>query len=69
MSSVGRVTEITAKSESSFDDAIRVGIERATQTLRNVTSAWVKEQEVEIEPGSGSIKSYKVNLLVTFVLE
>jgi flavin-binding protein dodecin len=69
MSSVGRVSEITAKSESSFDDAIRVGIARATQTLRGVTSAWVKEQEVEIDPQSGQIRSFKVNLLVTFVLE
>jgi len=69
VSSVARVTEITAKSESSFDDAIRVAIERASETLRGMTSAWVKEQEVEIDPESGGITAYKVNLLVTFVLE
>ena len=69
MSSVARVTEITAKSESSFDDAIRVAVERASETLRGMTSAWVKEQEVEIDPDSGRITAYKVNLLVTFVLE
>lgn len=67
MPSVARVTELSAKSETSFEDAIRVAVERATQTLRNVTSAWVKEQEVEIS--NGSITGYKVNLLVTFVLE
>ena len=69
MSSVARVTEITAKSESSFDDAIRVAVERASETLRGMTSAWVKEQEVEIDPESGRITANKVNLLVTFVLE
>ena len=69
MSSVARVSEITAKSESSFDDAIRVAVQRASETLRGLTSAWVKEQEVEIDPESGRITAYKVNLLVTFVLE
>jgi flavin-binding protein dodecin len=67
MASVARVTEISAISEQSFEDAIRVGIERASQTLRNLQSAWVKEQEVQIR--DGAISGYKVNLEVTFVLE
>jgi dodecin len=64
---VARVTEISAMSDTSFEDAIKLGVERATQTLRGVTSAWVKEQEVEIS--DGRVNSYKVNLLVTFVLD
>ena len=67
MASVARVTEISARSETSFEDAIAKGVERATETLRNVKSAWVKEQEVEIE--NGKISSYKVNMMVTFVLD
>ena len=67
MSTVARVTEISADSESSFDDAIKVAVDRASQTLRGVTGAWVKEQEVQVR--DGRIASYKVNLLVTFVLE
>ncbi|MDQ6877315.1 MAG: dodecin family protein [Candidatus Dormibacteraeota bacterium] len=67
MSSVGRVTEITARSEKSFDDAIQTGVERAAKTLRNVTSAWVKEQQVDVS--DGKVTAYQVNLLVTFVLE
>ena len=67
MASVARVTEISAISEQSFEDAIRVGVERANQTLRNVQSAWVKEQEVEIS--GGQISGYKVNMLISFVLE
>jgi dodecin len=65
--SVATVTEISAVSDTSFEDAIQQGIARATKTLRNVEGAWVKDQNVMIE--DGNIKGYKVNLEVTFVLE
>ena len=68
MSEVARVTEISARSAESFEDAIRLGIARATKTLRGVKSAWIKEQEVIIG-GDGEITEYQVNMLVTFVLE
>ena len=67
MSSVARVTEISSRSEKSFEDAIRHGIARASKTLRNVTSAWVKEQRIDV--AGGKIKEYQVNLLITFILE
>lgn len=67
MGDVARVTEITARSETSFEDAVKIGIERATETLRNVSGAWVKEQKVEIE--EGRIVAYQVDMLVTFVLD
>lgn len=65
--SVARVTEISATSEKSFEDAIQQGISRATKTLRNVRSAWIKEQEVSLE--NDRISAYKVNMLITFVLD
>jgi dodecin len=64
---VARVTEITARSDTSFEDAIQLGLARATSTLRGVTSAWVKEQSIDVS--DGNIVGYRVNLLVTFVLE
>jgi len=64
---VARVTEITARSDTSFEDAIRVGLERAGRTVRNITSAWVKEQKVEVS--DGAIVAWQVDLQVTFVLE
>jgi flavin-binding protein dodecin len=64
---VARVTEISSTSPKSFDDAIQQGIARATKTLRNVRSAWVKEQRVDIK--GDEITEYQVNLMVTFVLE
>ena len=66
--SVARVTEISATSDTSFEDAIKLGLERATSTLRGVKSAWVKEQKLDVDEG-GSVIAYQVNLLVTFVLE
>lgn len=67
MASVGRVTELTARSTKSFEDAVQFGISRANKTLRNVTSAWVKEQRCEVS--EGKITNYQVNLLVTFILD
>lgn len=64
---VARVTEISSTSPKGFDDAITQGIARATKTLRNVKSAWVKEQRVDVE--NGRVTEYQVNLLVTFLLE
>lgn len=65
--SVARVVEISSTSPKSFEDAIVQGIARATETLRNVKSAWVKEQEAEVK--DGKVVAYKVNLKVTFVLD
>lgn len=65
--SVARVIEISSTSPKSFEDAIEKGVARATKTLRNVKSAWVKEQEIKIEGNKAS--EYRVNLLVTFVLD
>jgi len=65
--SVARVTEITSSSPKGFDEAMRVGIERATKTLQNVTGAWIKNQEVVIV--KGKITEYRVRLKVTFILK
>jgi hypothetical protein len=63
---VAKVTEITATSNKSFEDAVAKGVKRANQTLKNVTGAWVADQEVVVE--KGKITSYKVRMKVTFVL-
>jgi flavin-binding protein dodecin len=65
--SVARVTELSATSDTSFEDAIQQAVARATSTLRGVEGAWIKDQNVLIE--NGSISGYKVNVEVTFVLE
>lgn len=65
--SIARITEISSTSEKSFEDAIQSAVTRATQTLRNVRGAWVKEQQIKID--NGRIIEYQVNLMITFVLE
>jgi flavin-binding protein dodecin len=65
--SIARITEISSTSGKSFEDAIQSGVNRATQTLRNVRSAWVKEQQIRID--NGKIVEYQVNLMITFILD
>ena len=65
--SIARITEISSTSGKSFEDAIQSAVARATRTLRNVRSAWVKEQQIKID--GGKIVEYQVNLMITFVLD
>ncbi|HUS85337.1 MAG TPA: dodecin family protein [Anaerolineales bacterium] len=65
--SVAKISEISATSNVSFDDAIRQGIVRANKTLRNVKSVWIKEQHVRVE--NEIISEYQVNMLITFILD
>ena len=65
--SIAKVSEISATSSKSFEDAIKEGIARANKTLRNVRSAWIKEQQVRVN--AGSITEYQVNMMITFVID
>lgn len=65
--SIGRVTEISATSTESFDDAVKQGIQRASKTLRNIESAWIKDSNVNVS--NGNVSEFRVNLAVTFLLD
>ena len=65
--SVAKVSEISASSPKSFEDAIKQGLSRAAKTLRNIRSAWIKEQQVRYD--GQRITEYQVNMMVTFVLD
>jgi flavin-binding protein dodecin len=64
---VAKVSEISASSEKSFDDAMRQGLARANKTLKNITGAWVADQEITV--AKGKITGYRVRMRITFVLE
>lgn len=64
--SVARVTEISASSPKSFEDAVQIGIDRACKTLDGVQGAWIKEQKVVIK--NNKIVEYRATMKVTFVL-
>ena len=65
--SVAKITEISATSKKSFDDAVEQGIKRANKTLKNVTGAWISEMKVDV--ADGKVSSYRVNMKVTFILK
>lgn len=65
--SIAKVSEISATSTQGFQDAIEQGLARANKTLRNVRSAWIKEQQVRVT--DGSITEFQVNMMVTFVID
>jgi flavin-binding protein dodecin len=65
--SVAKVIELTSTSATSFEDAIQKGIARADKTLKNVEGAWIKEQKVMVK--DGKINGYRVNMMVTFILD
>lgn len=65
--SIAKIIELTATSDTSFEDAIQRGVAKASATLRNVEGAWIKEQKVVVK--DGRIKSYRVDMMVTFVLD
>lgn len=65
--SIAKISEISATSNESFDDAIRQGIMRANKTLRNVKSVWIKEQHVRVE--NEEISRYQVNMAITFIID
>ena len=64
--SIARVTEITAASTKSFEDAINGGLSKANETLENIEGAWVKDMKVKVT--DGRVSEYRVNLKLTFVL-
>jgi flavin-binding protein dodecin len=65
--SVAKILEISARSEKSFEDAIRQGIARADETVKHVQGAWVEEQKVIVN--DGEIKAFEVIMKVTFIIE
>lgn len=67
MSSVAKIIEISADSQTSFDDALQLGIKQASESVRNVRSVWVKDQEVLVENGKPAV--YRSHLKVTFQID
>lgn len=63
---IAKNIEITAGSTTGFEDAVRTGIERASQTIDNIQGAWVKEQKVTVS--EGQISEYRVTMIVSFIL-
>lgn len=67
LTSVAKVIEITAESPENFEDAIRLAVAKAGQTVHGIKGAWVSQQQVKVE--GGEVVGFRVDLKVTFVLD
>ena len=66
--SIAKIIELNAASKSSLDDAVRAGLKKCAETVKNIKGAWVNEIKV-VTDGSGNVTEWRVNLRVTFVVE
>ena len=66
--SVAKVLEISSSSEVSVEDAVRKGLKKVAETVKNIKGAWISEQKV-VTDDSGEVIQWHVNLRITFVVE
>lgn len=64
---VAKILELTSRSTESFDDAVVSVLDKAGESVHNIQSAWVKDQQVILD--DGSIKDFQVTLKVTFLVD
>jgi flavin-binding protein dodecin len=65
--SILKVIEIMSSSEKSWEDAAAKGISKASKTVKNVRSAWVKDQSVSVK--DGKVAEYRVTMKLSFEVE
>lgn len=65
--SIAKVTEVISSSTKGFDDAVEEGVKRASKTLKNVKSIWIKEQKAMVD--DGKIVEYRVTMKVSFIIK
>jgi flavin-binding protein dodecin len=65
--SVAKTIELVATSKKSFEDAVKVGVAKAAESLANITGAWLMDQSVGVT--KGKVTEYRVRMKLTFVLK
>ena len=66
--SIAKIIELNAASKTSLDDAVRAGLKKCAETVKNLKGAWVNEIKV-VTDSNGNVTEWRVNLRVTFVVE
>ena len=66
--SVAKVIELNAASNTSMEDAVKVGLRKCAETVKNIQGAWVNEIKV-VTDGNGNVSEWRVNLKVTFLVQ
>jgi len=67
MSDVLKVIEVLAESDKSWEDAACKAVERASRTLNNIKSIYVRNFEAKVE--NNKVVQYRLNAKITFLLE
>ena len=65
--SIAKTIEVSASSKKGFEDAIKQGVAKASESLENITGAWVMDQSVKVS--KGKISEYDVRMKLTFILK
>ena len=65
--SVAKIIEVNAASKTSMEDAVKVGLKKTSETVKNIKGAWVNEIKV-VTDGEGNVSEWRVNLRVSFVV-
>ncbi|MBL8255271.1 MAG: dodecin domain-containing protein [Pseudoxanthomonas mexicana] len=65
--SVAKIIEVNASSKISMEDAVKVGLKKTSETVKNIKGAWVNEIKVVTDDG-GNVQEWRVNLRITFVV-
>ncbi|MBV6443535.1 MAG: dodecin domain-containing protein [Haliscomenobacteraceae bacterium CHB4] len=64
---VMKVLEILSESTQSWEDATKKGVEKASESVRSIRSAYVQDHSVTVN--NGKVTGYRVNLKITFEVE
>ena len=65
--SVAKILEVNASSKTSMEDAVKVGLKKTSETVKNIKGAWVNEIKVVTDDG-GNVTEWRVNLRISFVV-
>jgi flavin-binding protein dodecin len=64
---IAKTIEVIANSTNGIEDAVRSGIAKVGETVKNIEGAWVKDTKAVIR--DGSVAEWRVTLVVTFIVE
>jgi dodecin len=64
---VAKTIEIISGSNTSFEDAVKQGITKASETVNGISGAWVKDTEVSVS--GNQVTEWRVRLKITFVVK
>jgi hypothetical protein len=66
--SIAKIIEINASSNTSVEDAVRSGLKKCAESVKNIKGAWVNETKV-VTDDAGNVTEWRVNMRVSFVVE